>query len=499
MRNQIRNNRVPTTSQRNALLSQVANQSIYGVDFGKSPPIARIARINMYLHGDGGSRIYYADALDKELEPLVDLEPEVLENQNELKRALDNGLLFDAVLTNPPFSMTKELSNDTEARILRQYKLLTIDGTSRERSSLRSSAMFAERYSDVLKPGGRYLTVIDDTLLASDNFSYVRDAIRDNFIIRGIVSLPGDAFRRSGARVKTSILCLEKKSNPDDEQTDVFYAFAKDIGVDDLPSKASSFEIVEARKKAEAEIELISSNYLRFLGGDPDVDTVEADRVADRLDLKHVVPLQGRFVSKWKRMGIDVVKIEDVTENVIDMINPHNTPDTVYKLISVSYDGICQVQDEISGKRIKPDVMYKVHEGDIVFSNIRATDGAIGIVPSELDGALASGSYTILRCHGEFDTVYLWSVLRSHEIRADMMSVSTGTSRYTTNWEEAKSLQIPWMVETERKHIAEGFIKSWDLQKKIAQLQQESLHMIEGLGVESQDSKDRFDAYKPPK
>ena len=499
MRSQIRNNRSLTSSQLDNLLNQVANESIYGIDFGKSPPIARIARINMYLHGDGGSRIYYADALDKELEPLLDLEPEVLENQDELKHALDGGLLFDVVLTNPPFSMTKELANDTEARISRQYDLLTLEGTNRERSSLRSSAMFVERYSDILKPGGRYFTVIDDTLMASEQFSYVRDAIRRHFIIRGIVSLPGDAFRRSGARVKTSILCLEKRTSSSDEQTDVFYAFAKNIGVDDLPSKASSFEIADARQKAGLEIEQVSADYARFLNGDVDADSVRAERVTDRLDLKHVVPLQGRFVSKWEQKRIDVVKIADVAQVVVDSINPHDSSDTIYKLISVSYDGICQVQNELLGERIKPDVMYEVHEGNIVFSNIRATDGAIGIVPPELDGALASGSYTILRCEDSYDTVYLWSILRSYEIRADMMSVSTGTSRYTTDWDEAKKLKIPWLDRQERKRIAEGFIKSWELQRQIEKLQQESIDGIARLGVESQASKDRYDAYKPPK
>lgn len=41
----------------------MANHCIYGIDAGRDPAIARIARINMYLHGDGGSRVYMADSL----------------------------------------------------------------------------------------------------------------------------------------------------------------------------------------------------------------------------------------------------------------------------------------------------------------------------------------------------------------------------------------------------------------------------------------------------
>jgi type I restriction enzyme M protein len=71
--------------------------------------------------------------------------------------------------------------------------------------------MFMERYRDLLVEGGRLLTVIDDGLLAGDDFSHVRDFIRNEFLIRGVISLPGDAFQRSGARAKTTVLYLEKR------------------------------------------------------------------------------------------------------------------------------------------------------------------------------------------------------------------------------------------------------------------------------------------------
>lgn len=499
MREKIRNNESLTFKQKEDLLEEIANESIYGIDFGKSPPIAKIARINMYLHGDGGSRIYYADSLDKELQSYADQEPEVLENQDELRKALRDGLLFKKALTNPPFSMTKELSNDTEARILKNYDLASEQGTIRFRSSLRSSAMFIERYRDLLLPGGKLFTVIDETLLSSGKFDYVRDFIRRDFIIRAIISLPGDAFRRAGARVKTSVLCLEKKISPDDEQPRVFYAFAKSIGVDDLPSKASEYEIEKARKRAEDEIDEIDADFERFLNGLPITTTVAPDRVNDRFDLKHVVPMQGRLVEKWKLMGIKVRTFGEVVSVVTNTVIPQQFPEKEFTLISVSYDGICKVAKKIKGKCIKPSIMYKASKGDLVFSNIRATDGAVGIVPEELDGALASGSYTILRCDEYEDTVYFWSVIRSHEIRADLMATSTGTSRYTTDWDSAKQTQIPWLAEAQRKTIAGGFIKSWALEKQIEKLREASLTKVKELGVESEDSKQRFRAYQPPK
>ena len=205
MRNKVRENASLSTHERDDLIERVANDCIYGIDYGKDPPLARIARVNMYLHGDGGSRIYYADALDKIVDDGAIEDPEIIQNMGELRNELSDPR-FDVVLTNPPFSMTKEFKNPSERRILEQYKLARpSDTSSKIRPSLRSSVMFPERYCDVLRPGGRLVTVIDETLLSSDDFGYVRDFIRLRFLIRAIISLPGDTFKKF--RIKGEDLC----------------------------------------------------------------------------------------------------------------------------------------------------------------------------------------------------------------------------------------------------------------------------------------------------
>jgi hypothetical protein len=81
-------------------------------------------------------RIYYADALDKTLATVPGQEVELTKDQEELKGAIDGGMRFNCALTNPPFSMTKELANETEAYVLKQYDLAKVEGTSRLRNSL---------------------------------------------------------------------------------------------------------------------------------------------------------------------------------------------------------------------------------------------------------------------------------------------------------------------------------------------------------------------------
>ena len=50
--------------------------------------------------------------------------------------------------------MTKEGKNDTDLKVLLQYKMAQKkEGTSEIRSSLRASVMFIERYHDLLRGG----------------------------------------------------------------------------------------------------------------------------------------------------------------------------------------------------------------------------------------------------------------------------------------------------------------------------------------------------------
>ncbi len=51
MRNAVRNNDSLSVSEKEDLIESICNESVYGVDLWEKSPIARIARINMYLHG----------------------------------------------------------------------------------------------------------------------------------------------------------------------------------------------------------------------------------------------------------------------------------------------------------------------------------------------------------------------------------------------------------------------------------------------------------------
>ena len=193
------------STQKRELQRRIANEHLCGIDVAREPPLARIARLNMYLHGDGGSRIFQADALDKEIRDRETDSPELRAYTTELRNLFKEDGFADVVLTNPPFAKTYDRKTVTEARILDQYDAAIKEGGDK-RPSLQSRMMFIERYHDLLKVGGRMITVIDDGTLSGRNYKWFRKFIRERFIIKAVASLPGDAFQRSKARVKTSLL-----------------------------------------------------------------------------------------------------------------------------------------------------------------------------------------------------------------------------------------------------------------------------------------------------
>ncbi len=229
----IKANRALTRMEKDAFHKELRTERLWGIDAGKDPMMARIARLNMLLHKDGGSRIYYADALDKQLRVEAGLPVQTRLDIEELRAALVTGhTRMSAVLTNPPFSMTYGKKKPNERAVLSDYKL-AIDGKGKTRTSLRSSVMFLERYWDLLDSRGRLITVMDESVLNTLTRQPFREYILQHFILKAVISLPRNTFVKAQGSVKTSVLYLRKKSDLTEPQPDIFMAICHNVGHSD--------------------------------------------------------------------------------------------------------------------------------------------------------------------------------------------------------------------------------------------------------------------------
>jgi type I restriction enzyme M protein len=509
-----------SNKRREELRMRVAEQSLIGVDVARDPALARIARINMYLHGDGGTSVYQLDALDKAVKPNPTDDPEVLKEKAEFReRVRRAGMatggaeatgLADVALTNPPFAKEYSREEESDAKLLNEYTLAydTTGGAKRPLKSLSSMVMFLERYYDLLSPGGRLVTVVDDSILGAPRHKRVRDWIRDNWIVRGVVSLPGDAFQRSQARVKTSLLLLEKKHSQHEVQPDVFMYYCSYVGVDD-PSRARILPIdAENRERAHEEIERVTSLYRAFQAGEASAAewTVSANAIVDRFDVKACLPEAEARVPEWEAAGFkvqplgDLLKLAVLDENRTDREIDTSEVDDLVTYLRVRYDGFCEAGEEVSTTDLTSQTLTRVQAGDLVFSHINAIHGAVAVVPEKFDGLVVTSEYTVCRPSTDLEANVVWALVRSPESRAEMLLLATGIGRTRVRWSELKKLQLPVPDKSVRRRIDTAVQRANDAEAEMRRLRSEANRTaaIEML-LDSDRSRSIIAAFKPPR
>lgn len=187
---------------------------IYGTD--ANPRMARTAKMNMIMHGDGHGGVHHHDGLL---------------NVNGIFRER-----FDVILTNPPFGSRVEKSQKiTEAdkftdedkikKYVERYGDRYLDALNEVNNNVGESllslyhtgkmsalteVLFIERCLNLLKPGGRMGIVLPEGTLNNDNLQRVREYVEGRAKILFIVSIPQDVFMASGAMVKPSLMFFKR-------------------------------------------------------------------------------------------------------------------------------------------------------------------------------------------------------------------------------------------------------------------------------------------------
>lgn len=350
------------------------------------------------------------------------------------------------------------------------------------------------------------IAVVDDSVLGAKSYVAVREFLRKKYIIEAVVSLPGDAFQRSKARVKTSVLVMRKKEQ-DEEQPPVFMAYATAVGLDDSPRERALPDDMKRREDALNEASRISKLYRAFLSGDDAAIPfiVPASRILDRMDVKSCLPVKNRLFKKWVKKGVKVSKISEL----VDVFSEHNLPDGdvlytsamtgVYTYLRVRYDGIAEAGEEIEVSETEYPVLLVVHAGDIVVSHINAVHGAIAIVPAELDGCVISPEYTLCRPKAGVNPEVVWLIARSPNSRAELLLSASGMGRTRVDWSNFRNLTVPVPDSGEEKLAADLIQEYHDLEAQAAAARAKAEDFIyKSLLLKDSTAMELLAAFKPP-
>jgi type I restriction enzyme M protein len=207
-------------------ITQYAESELFGTDIEQA--VIALAKANMILHGDGHTHIIHHDGLidSEKTKPITQV------------RAEEGG--FDVIMTNPPFGGLK-----IDPEVIADYEL------AKNAASELTQVLFIERCTKSLKRGGRMGIILPDGVLSNPKLGYVVDYVKENFIIKAMVSLPKGTFTPYGSDPKTHILFMRRKKFDTERQGDVLVMKVYDIGYTssgkEEPKK--DLEVLERRVK----------------------------------------------------------------------------------------------------------------------------------------------------------------------------------------------------------------------------------------------------------
>ncbi len=256
-----------------------AQECIRGIDI--NPDLARVAKMHMILYDDGHTGIFSINSLDWFAKIS---EKALASNAGDFKPNM-----FQLILTNPPFGTKGKI---TDKKILSQFSLAhkwkknsktgKLVKTEKLQDGQVPDILFLERCIDLLADKGRMGVVVPDGILTNVTLEYVREFLRNNCRILGVVSLPVETFIPHGTDSKTSILFLQKLSKEaihklKQKNYPIFMAICQKIGYDirgrTIYKRNSSGHLVNAKNKEvtneddaiiDTDIEEIISEFKKF-------------------------------------------------------------------------------------------------------------------------------------------------------------------------------------------------------------------------------------------
>ncbi len=192
-----------------------AEKFIYGSEI--NPNLGTSVKVNMILHGDGSANIFVGSSKGDGLSKFskyqkISGENVLDQSKDSLVYSKDVNESFDAIITNPPFSV--DLDNDTKR---------TLESSFVFGDKKNSENLFIERYYQLLRENGRAGIVLPESVFDTTENKYIRLFIYKYFKVKAVVSLPQVTFEPFTS-TKTSLLFIQKKTKAEVAEWNNFWS-----------------------------------------------------------------------------------------------------------------------------------------------------------------------------------------------------------------------------------------------------------------------------------
>ena len=345
-------------------LRSLSFDCIYGTD--ANPRMARTAKMNMIMHGDGHGGVHHHDGL-------LNI----------------NGIWdgrFDVILTNPPFgarvdkdikiteadkftdeakikayvdrygeeylTALKQVNDHIGESLLDQFKVGKMSGLT--------EVLFIDRCLNLLKPGGRLGIVLPEGVLNNTNLQNVREYFEGRAKILLIVSIPQDVFMAAGATVKPSLMFFKRFTEEEQKQYNGIkvkaFAEVREKYIEEL----ESIETNLAKRGKEA-LPAIDKKNLRARKKEIEIAIDQEAKALVKQRFDYEIP-----IADIKRAGINSIgiKIENDLVPLLQEYTKYRKENNLWNKqhaktsYQYSYDGRMTRIREIDGLVSEPEVFY---------------------------------------------------------------------------------------------------------------------------------------------
>lgn len=402
-----------------------AEHNLFGTDINDR--MARVAKMNMIMHGDGHSGIFNVNGLYVNADASARAKNEIREGS------------FQIAFSNPPFA-----GYEKDPDILRKFELGKKKGKPR---AVTKEVLFIERIINLLDYDGKAALVLPQGIFSNASLKYVRDLIKQKCKILAIVALPIWAFRPSGTGVRGSLLFLQKgaKQEPEEkaqqapkvpEDYNIFIKEVEHIGFD------------STGKHDTNDLDLILDAYKK--GNNPDdwitfkeLDNCMGYTKTGRLDARFFLKETRNLLSFFKDSPYPLQKISDIADFSDESYSAK--PDEELKYIEVNDINVKtgKIRKRTRKGKNMTQGTIKIHEGQILVSRRWPDRGAIAIVPKEFEGALLVREVSALTIKPKNNREYFYYLFRTRPF-LDLMDVYTsGEMSHRISETDLKNIEIP--------------------------------------------------------
>lgn len=313
--------------------------------------------------------------------------------------------------------------------------------------------LFVKHMLESVRKGGRIACIVGETLLFHRTYAAFRKWMLENYTVEAIISLPRGVFNPY-TDVKTSILLLSKEKAPENHRTwlvDLQHdgydlnLRRNPISENDIPKVKRLWEHWGGYSvEDENETEMIKSYHKEELGF----------AEFHKLDKSNWCVKRYNTPSISVGTKYDLCPISELLTRVKNVVDIED--DKLYKQVTVQmHNSGIVLRTQQYGSEIGTKKQFMINKGQFLISKIDARNGAYGIVPKELDGAIITGNFWTYMINMQKVRPNFLTYLMRHDFFHKMCSTCSygATNRWYLDEDTFNHFKIPIPPIEEQEEI----------------------------------------------